>query len=148
MKNKKGLKCFVCDMETAIKIFDYKGYIEYFRKRKKMKNKRKISKAIDRINKISGLNYNYPVANMILHDFLGDTIESADAIVKHKDEIMAETPALVYGDCPPVAQIENALRLLVEKNILSKSAWDDWYALNEKYFNDNNLNSLFVKSRH
>lgn len=128
MKNKKGLKCFVCDMETAIKIFDYKGYIEYFRKRKKMKNKRKISKAIDRINKISGLNYNYPVANMILHDFLGDTIESADAIVKHKDEIMAETPALVY-------QIENALRLLVEKNILSKSAWDDWYALNEKYFN-------------
>lgn len=106
-----------------------------------MKNKRKISKAIDRINKISGLNYNYPVANMILHDFLGDTIESADAIVKHKDEIMAETPALVY-------QIENALKLLVEKNILSKSAWDDWYALNEKYFNDNNLNSLFVKSRH
>lgn len=131
----EGLKCYICDMETGIKIFNYKGYIEYFRKRK-------ISKAIDRINKISGLNYNYPVANMILHDFLGDTIESADAIVKHKDEIVEENPrALVY-------QIENALRLLVEKNILSKSAWDDWYALNEKYFNDNNLNSLFVKSRH
>ena len=64
MKNPKGLKCFVCDMETGIKIFNYKGYIEYFRNRKKMKNKRKIS------------------------------------------------------------------------------------ALDEKYFNDNNLNSLFVKSRH
>ena len=44
MKNKKGLKCFVCDMETGMasarlwrKIFNYKGYIEYFRKRKKIK---------------------------------------------------------------------------------------------------------------
>ena len=37
MKNKEGLKCFVCDMETAVKIFNYKGYIEYFRKREKMK---------------------------------------------------------------------------------------------------------------
>ena len=37
MKNHKGLKCFVCDMETGIKIFNYKGYIEYFRKREKMK---------------------------------------------------------------------------------------------------------------
>ena len=43
MKNKKGLKCYICDMETGIKIFNYKGYIEYFRNRKKMKNKRKIS---------------------------------------------------------------------------------------------------------
>ena len=37
MKNKKGLKCYICDMETGIKIFNYKGYIEYFRKRKKIK---------------------------------------------------------------------------------------------------------------
>lgn len=133
MKNKEGLKCFVCDMETAVKIFNYKGYIEYFRKRK-------ISKAIDRINKISGLNYNYGVCNMILHDFLGDTIESADAIVKSKSEIMEETPALVYS-------IEIALKLLVEKNILSKSTLDDdgeWYALNEKYFNKKYLKE-FIK---
>lgn len=133
MKNKKGLKCFVCDMETGIKIFNYKGYIEYFRKRK-------IAKAIDRINKISGLNYNYGVCNMILHDFLDDTIESADAIVKSKSEIMEETPALVYS-------IENGLKLLVEKNILSKSTLDndgEWYALNEKYFNKKYLKE-FIK---
>ena len=147
MKNKKGLKCYICDIKTAIKIFNYKGYIEYFGKREKMKNKRKISKAIDRINKISGLNYNYGVCNMILHDFLEDTINSADAIVKSKSEIMEETPALVYGDCPPVAQIEIALKLLVEKNILSKSTLDDngeWYALNEKYFNKKYLKE-FIK---
>ena len=120
-------------MKTGIKIFNYKGYIEYFRKRK-------IAKAIDRINKISGLNYNYGVCNMILHDFLGDTIESADAIVKSKSEIMEETPALVYS-------IENGLKLLVEKNILSKSTLDDdgeWYALNEKYFNKKYLKE-FIK---
>ena len=93
-------------METGIKIFNYKGYIEYFRKRK-------IAKAIDRINKISGLNYNYGVCNMILHDFLDDTIESADAIVKSKSEIMEETPALVYS-------IEIALKLLVEKKYFIK----------------------------
>ena len=136
----EGLKCYICDIKTAIKIFNYKGYIEYFGKREKMKNKRKIAKAIDRINKISGLNYNYGVCNMILHDFLGDTIESADAIVKSKSEIMEETPALVYS-------IEIALKLLVEKNILSKSTLDndgEWYALNEKYFNKKYLKE-FIK---
>lgn len=140
MKNKEGLKCYICDIKTGIKIFNYKGYIEYFRKRK-------IAKAIDRINKISGLNYNYgvcphiaPVANMILHDFLEDTIESADAIVKSKSEIMEETPALVYS-------IDFSLKLLVEKNILSKSTLDndgEWYALNEKYFNKKYLKE-FIK---
>ena len=47
MKNPKGLKCFVCDMEVGVKIFDYNGYIEYFRKRKKMKNKKRKISALD-----------------------------------------------------------------------------------------------------
>ena len=126
-------------MKTGIKIFDYKGYIEYFRKRKISGGQPAVAKAIDKINKISGLNYNSPVANMILHDFLSETIESADAIVKSKSEIIKENPrALIYS-------VENALKLLVEKNILSKSTLDDgeWYALNEKYFNEKDLEKEF-----
>ena len=48
MKNKSGKisiintqygRFYLCDIKTAIKIFDYKGYIEYFSKKRGKRRK-------------------------------------------------------------------------------------------------------------
>ncbi|TKZ36056.1 hypothetical protein [Brachyspira catarrhinii] len=104
------------------------------------KTEKTISKRLDKINEVSGLNYNNNVANWILIDFLTLDIEHPQASFASCwqslsfNDLRKENPkALIY-------QLKNALKLLCEKNILKKVLEDaDYYSLNDEYMRENKI---------
>ena len=99
-----------------------------------------IHKRLDKINEISGLNYKNNIdkatARMmrwILIDFLTLEIEHGDISLSLNDLAKENPKALMY-------QLENALKLLCEKNILIKPIADaNYYSLNVEYMRENKI---------
>ena len=98
-----------------------------------IKTEATIRKRLDKINEISGLNYNNNVANWILIDFLTLNIEHEKASLSLNDLIKENPKALIY-------QLKNALKLLCKKNILIKPIEDaNYYSLNDEYMLENKI---------
>ena len=98
-----------------------------------IKTEKTISKRLDKINEISGLNYNNNVANWILIDFLILNIEHGKASLSLNDLAKENPKALMY-------QLENALKLLCKKNILKRVIEDaNYYSLNDEYMRENKI---------
>ena len=98
-----------------------------------IKTEKTISKRLDKINEISGLNYNNNVANWILIDFLILDIEHEKASLSLNDLAKENPKALMY-------QLENALKLLCKKNILKRVIEDaNYYSLNDEYMRENKI---------
>ena len=99
-----------------------------------------IHKRLDKINEISGLNYKNNIdkatARMmrwILIDFLTLEIEHGDISLSFNDLVKENPKVLIY-------QLENALKLLCEKNILIKPLEDaNYYSLNDEYMRENKI---------
>ena len=97
------------------------------------KTEKTISKRLDKINEISGLNYKNNIVNWILIDFLTLEIEHGDISLSFNDLAKENPKALMY-------QLENALKLLCEKNILTKPIADaNYYSLNVEYMRENKI---------
>lgn len=98
-----------------------------------IKTEATIRKRLDKINEISGLNYNNNIANWILIDFLILNIEHGKASLSLNDLIKENPKALIY-------QLKNALKLLCKKKILKKDLEDaDYYSLNDEYMRENKI---------
>lgn len=78
-----------------------------------IKTEATIRKRLDKINEISGLNYNNNIANWILIDFLILNIEHGKASLSLNDLIKENPKALIY-------QLKNALKLLCKKKDFKK----------------------------
>ena len=93
-----------------------------------------------RLDKIGELNYNNNVAKAtarvmrwILIDFLTLEIEHGDISLSFNDLVKENPKVLIY-------QLENALKLLCEKNILIKPLEDaNYYSLNDEYMRENKI---------
>lgn len=98
-----------------------------------IKTEATIRKRLDKINEISGLNYNNNIANWILIDFLILNIEHGKASLSFNDLVKENPKALIY-------QLKNALKLLCKKNILIKPIEDaNYYSLNDEYMRENKI---------
>ena len=105
-----------------------------------IKTEATIRKRLDKINEISGLNYNNNIANWILIDFLILNIEHGKASLSLNDLIKENPKALIY-------QLKNALKLwlkpacgVCKKKILKKDLEDaDYYSLNDEYMRENKI---------
>ena len=111
-----------------------------------IKTEATIRKRLDKINEISGLNYNNNVANWILIDFLILDIEHEKASLSLNDLAKENPKALMY-------QLKNALKLwlkpacgVCKKKILKKDLEDaDYYSLNDEYMRENKIWDIVEK---
>ena len=91
------------------------------------KTQETVSRRLDKINEVNGLNYESNVANWILIDFLILDIEHKRTSLSFDDLTKENPKALAY-------QIKNALKLLCKKQILIKPIKDaNYYSLNNEY---------------
>ena len=111
-----------------------------------IKTEATIRKRLDKINEISGLNYNNNVANWILIDFLILNIEHGKASLSFNDLVKENPKALIY-------QLKNALKLwlkpacgVCKKKILKKDLEDaNYYSLNDEYMRENKIWDIVEK---